>query len=149
MEFRPTEGQVAVAKAAREFAEKEMRPAVMKHDESQEFPFEIVRKLGELGFMGMTCPDELGGAGLGDLEAATVIEELARVDPSVALTVASHNSLCTGHIMLFGNDAQKKKYVPDLASGRKLGAWGLTEPGSGSDSGGMRTTARPEGTAGS
>jgi alkylation response protein AidB-like acyl-CoA dehydrogenase len=145
MEFRPTEGQVAVAKAAREFAEKEMRPAVMKHDESQEFPFEIVRKLGELGFMGMTWPEELGGAGLGDLEAATVIEELARVDPSVALTVASHNSLCTGHIMLFGNDAQKKKYVPDLASGRKLGAWGLTEPGSGSDSGGMRTTARPEG----
>ena len=145
MEFRPTEGQVAVAKAAREFAEKEMRPAVMKHDESQEFPFEIVRKLGELGFMGMTWPEELGGAGLGDLEAAMVIEELARVDPSVALTVASHNSLCTGHIMLFGNDAQKEKYVPDLASGRKLGAWGLTEPGSGSDSGGMRTTARPEG----
>jgi alkylation response protein AidB-like acyl-CoA dehydrogenase len=145
MEFRPTEGQVAVAKAAREFAENEMRPVVMKHDESQEFPFEIVRKLGELGFMGMTWPEELGGAGLGDLEAAMVIEELARVDPSVALTVASHNSLCTGHIMLFGNDAQKEKYVPDLASGRKLGAWGLTEPGSGSDSGGMRTTARPEG----
>jgi hypothetical protein len=145
MEFRPTEGQVAVAKAAREFAETEMRPVVMKYDESQEFPLAIVRKLGELGFMGMTWPEELGGAGLGDLEAATVIEELARVDPSVALTVASHNSLCTGHIMLFGNDAQKKKYVPDLASGRKLGAWGLTEPGSGSDSGGMRTTARPEG----
>jgi alkylation response protein AidB-like acyl-CoA dehydrogenase len=145
MEFRPTEGQVAVAKAAREFAENEMSPVVMKHDESQEFPFEIVRKLGELGFMGMTWPEELGGAGLGDLEAAMVIEELARVDPSVALTVASHNSLCTGHIMLFGNDAQKEKYVPDLASGRKLGAWGLTEPGSGSDSGGMRTTARPEG----
>jgi len=145
MEFRPMEGQVAVAKAAREFAENEMRPVVMKHDESQEFPFEIVRKLGELGFMGMTWPEELGGAGLGDLEAAMVIEELARVDPSVALTVASHNSLCTGHIMLFGNDAQKEKYVPDLASGRKLGAWGLTEPGSGSDSGGMRTTARPEG----
>ena len=145
MEFQPTEGQVAVAKAAREFAENEMRPVVMKHDESQEFPFEIVRKLGELGFMGMTWPEELEGAGLGDLEAVAVIEELARVDPSVALTVASHNSLCTGHIMLFGNDAQKKKYVPDLASGRKLGAWGLTEPGSGSDSGGMRTTARRQG----
>ena len=116
MEFRPTEGQVAVAKAAREFAEKEMRPAVMKHDESQEFPFEIVRKLGELGFMGMTWPEELEGAGLGDLEAVAVIEELARVDPSIA-----------------------------LAAGRKLGAWGRTEPGSGSDSGGMRTTARPEG----
>ncbi len=145
MEFRPTESQVAVAKAAREFAENEMRPVVMKHDESQEFPLAIVRKLGELGFMGMTTPEELGGAALGDLEAVAVIEELARVDPSVALTVASHNSLCTGHIMLFGDGAQKKKYVPDLASGRKLGAWALTEPGSGSDSGGMRTTARREG----
>jgi alkylation response protein AidB-like acyl-CoA dehydrogenase len=145
MEFSPTEGQVAVAKAAREFAETEMRPVVMKYDESQEFPLAIVRKLGELGFMGMTWPEELGGAALSDLEAVAVIEELARVDPSVALTVASHNSLCTGHIMLFGNDGQKKKYVPDLASGRDLGAWGLTEPGSGSDSGGMRTTAKREG----
>jgi alkylation response protein AidB-like acyl-CoA dehydrogenase len=144
MEFVPTEGQVAVAKAAREFAENEMRPVVMKHDESQEFPHDIVRKLGDLGFMGMTWPEELGGAALSDMEAVAVIEELARVDPSVALTVASHNSLCTGHIMLFGNDAQKKMYVPDLAAGRKLGAWGLTEPGSGSDSGGMRTTARRE-----
>ena len=144
MEFAPTEGQVAVAKAAREFAETEMRPVVMKYDESQEFPLAIVRKLGELGFMGMTWPEELGGAALSDLEAVAVIEELARVDPSVALTVASHNSLCTGHIMLFGNDGQKKKYVPDLASGKNLGAWGLTEPGSGSDSGGMRTTARRE-----
>jgi alkylation response protein AidB-like acyl-CoA dehydrogenase len=144
MEFAPTEGQVAVAKAAREFAETEMRPVVMHYDESQEFPLAIVRKLGELGFMGMTWPEELGGAALSDLEAVAVIEELARVDPSVALTVASHNSLCTGHIMLFGNDGQKKKYVPDLASGKNLGAWGLTEPGSGSDSGGMRTTARRE-----
>jgi hypothetical protein len=145
MEFTPSEGQAAVAKAAREFAEKEMRPVVMAHDESQEFPREIVRKLGELGFMGMTWPEELGGAALSDMEAAAVIEELARVDPSVALTVASHNSLCTGHIMLFGSDAQKKKFVPGLASGRDLGAWGLTEPASGSDSGGMRTTARREG----
>ncbi|HTY60143.1 MAG TPA: acyl-CoA dehydrogenase family protein [Bacteroidota bacterium] len=145
MEFTPTEGQLAVAKAAREFAEKEMRPVVMAHDESQEFPREIVRKLAGLGFMGMTVPEELGGAGLGDCEAAAVIEELARVDPSVALTVASHNSLCTGHIMLFGSESQKKRFVPDLASGNTLGAWGLTEPGSGSDSGGMRTTARPSG----
>jgi alkylation response protein AidB-like acyl-CoA dehydrogenase len=145
MEFTPSEGQAAVAKAAREFAEKEMRPVVMAHDESQEFPHAIIRKLGDLGFMGMTWPEELGGAALGDVEAAAVIEELARVDPSVALTVASHNSLCTGHIMLFGNDAQKKKFVPGLASGRDLGAWGLTEPASGSDSGGMRTSARREG----
>jgi alkylation response protein AidB-like acyl-CoA dehydrogenase len=145
MEFTPSEGQAAVAKAAREFAEKEMRPVVMAHDESQEFPREIVTKLGELGFMGMTWPEELGGAALSDMEAAAVIEELARVDPSVALTVASHNSLCTGHIMLFGSYAQKKKFVPGLASGRDLGAWGLTEPASGSDSGGMRTTAMREG----
>ena len=145
MEFGPAENQVAVAKAAREFAENEMRPVVMAHDESQEFPFAIVGKLGELGFMGMTWPEELGGAGLGDMDAIAVIEELARVDPSVALTVASHNSLCTGHIMLFGSAEQKRKYVPDLASGKSLGAWGLTEPGSGSDSGGMKTTARHEG----
>jgi alkylation response protein AidB-like acyl-CoA dehydrogenase len=145
MEFMLTEGQSAVAKVAREFAEKEMRPVVMAHDESQEFPTAIVGKLGELGFMGMTLPEELGGSALGDLEAAAVIEELARVDPSVALTVASHNSLCTGHIMLFGSETQKKRFVPDLASGATLGAWGLTEPGSGSDSGGMKTTARLEG----
>ena len=147
MEFTPTEGQAAVAKAAREFAEKEMRPVVMAYDESQEFPLPVVRKLGDLGFMGMTWPAELGGAGLTDIEAAVVIEELARVDPSVALTVASHNSLCTGHIMLFGSPEQKKKFVPGLASGKSLGAWGLTEPGSGSDSGGMRTNARRQGSA--
>jgi len=145
MDFTPSESQSAVAKAARDFAEKEMRPVVMEHDESQEFPREVVRKLGELGFMGMTWPEALGGAGLGDLEAVAVIEEIARVDPSVALTVASHNSLCTGHIMLFGSEEQKKKFVPGLASGNVLGAWGLTEPGSGSDSGGMRTTARRDG----
>ncbi|HMK38601.1 MAG TPA: acyl-CoA dehydrogenase family protein, partial [Bacteroidota bacterium] len=143
MNFAATESQKAVAKAARDFAEKEIRPVVMKHDETGEFPLSIIGKLGALGFMGMTWPADLGGAALGDVEAAAVIEELARVDPSVALTVASHNSLCTGHIMLFGNAEQKKKFVPGLASGRDLGAWGLTEPGSGSDSGGMRTTARP------
>jgi alkylation response protein AidB-like acyl-CoA dehydrogenase len=95
--------------------------------------------------MGISWPEELGGAGLSELDAVVIIEELARVDPSVALIVASHNSLCTGHIMLFGTEEQKKRYVPDLASGRALGAWGLTEPGSGSDSGAMRTTARREG----
>jgi alkylation response protein AidB-like acyl-CoA dehydrogenase len=136
-----SESEVAVQRAAREFADQEIRPVVMKYDESGEFPHDLVKKLGALGFMGMTWPEDLGGAGLSDVEAAVVIEELARVDPSVALTVASHNSLCTGHIMLHGSDAQKRKYVPDLASGRALGAWGLTEPDSGSDSGGMRTTA--------
>ena len=144
-DFELSESQMAVEELARNFAEKEMRPVVMKYDESQEFPFEIVQKLGELGFMGITWPEELGGAGLSDLEATIIIEEIAKVDPSVALTVASHNSLCTGHIMLFASDDQKKKYVPDLASGRKLGAWGLTEPGSGSDSGGMQTVAERNG----
>jgi alkylation response protein AidB-like acyl-CoA dehydrogenase len=117
----------------------------MKYDESQEFPHEIVQKAAALGFMGMKWPEELGGAGLTELEAIVIIEEIAKVDPSIALTIASHNSLCTGHIMLFANDALKKKYVPDLATGRKLGAWGLTEPGSGSDSGGMRTIATRDG----
>jgi hypothetical protein len=145
MEFRMTESQAAVQRMARDFAEKEMRPVVMTHDESQEFPAEVVRKLSDLGFMGMTWPAEYGGAGLSDLESIIVIEELAKVDPSVALTVASHNSLCTGHIMMHGNDAQKRKYVPDLASGRKLGAWALTESGSGSDSGGMKTSAARQG----
>jgi alkylation response protein AidB-like acyl-CoA dehydrogenase len=145
MDFGMTDHQRAVQQAAREFAEKEMRPLVMQYDESQEFPFPLVASLSALGFMGMTWPEELGGSGLSDLEAILVIEELAKVDPSVALTVASHNSLCTGHIMAFGSDEQKKKYVPGLASGKALGAWGLTEPGSGSDSGGMKTVARPDG----
>lgn len=145
VDFTLNENQKAVQELARKFAESEMRSVVMKYDESQEFPHEIVRKLGELGFMGMTWPEELGGAGLTDLDAAVIIEELAKVDPSVALTVASHNSLCTGHLMLHASESQKRKYVPDLASGRKLGAWGLTEPGSGSDSGGMRTVATRDG----
>lgn len=143
--FGLSESQRAVQQMARDFAEKEMRPVVMQYDESQEFPFPIVEKLGALGFLGITWPEELGGAGLTEMEAVVIIEELARVDPSVALTVASHNSLCTGHIMAFGDDAQRHAYVPPLASGKKLGAWGLTEPGSGSDSGGMRTVARRDG----
>lgn len=141
MEFELTEGMRAVQEAARAVAEKEIRPVVMKYDESQEFPYPIIAVLSGLGFMGMTWPEDLGGAGLTDLEATVIIEELARVDPSVALTVASHNSLCSGHIMLFGNEEQRRRYIPDLATGRKLGAWALTEPGSGSDSGGMQTIA--------
>ena len=144
-DFELTESQQAVRELTRGFAENEMRPLVTKYDESQDFPFEIVEKLAGLGFMGMTWPEELGGAALDDISAAIVVEELARVDPSVALTVASHNSLCTGHIMLFGNEEQKRRYVPGLASGKVLGAWGLTEPGSGSDSGGMKTTADQDG----
>lgn len=145
LDFELSDSEKAVRDLARSFAENEMRPTVMKYDESQEFPFDVVRKLSDLGFMGITWPEELGGAALSDLDATIIIEELARIDPSVALTVASHNSLCTGHIMLFATDEQKKKYVPDLATGRKLGAWGLTEPGSGSDSGGMKTIATRDG----
>ncbi len=145
MEFELTEGQKAVQELARSFAEKELRPVALQHDETQEFPREILVKLGELGFMGMTWPEELGGANLSEMEAVVIVEELAKVDPSVALIVGSHNSLCTGHIMFFGNEEQKRRYIPDLASGRALGAWGLTEPGSGSDSGAMKTTARREG----
>ena len=145
LDFELSDSQKAIQELARNFAEKEMRPTVMKYDESQEFPFDIVHKLADLGFMGITWPEELGGAGLSELDATIIIEELAKVDPSVALTVASHNSLCTGHIMLHASKAQKNKFVPDLASGRKLGAWGLTEPGSGSDSGGMKTTATRDG----
>ncbi len=145
MSFNLTESQKAVQELARKFAEEEMRPHVLKYDESQEFPHDIVKKAADLGFMGMTWPEELGGAGLSEMEAIVIIEEIAKVDPSIALTVASHNSLCTGHIMKFANDEQKKRYVPDLASGRTLGAWGLTEPGSGSDSGGMKTIAVRDG----
>jgi len=145
MEFDLTDGQKAVQELARSFAEKELRPVAMQNDESQEFPREIVAKLADLGFMGITWPEGLGGADLSDLEAVVIVEELARVDPSVALIVASHNSLCTGHIMLFGDEEQKKRFVPDLASGCSLGAWALTEPGSGSDSGAMKTTARRDG----
>lgn len=140
-----TERQQAVQDLARAFAEKELRPVVAHFDETQEFPSALVARLGELGFMGITWPEDLGGAGLSPMEAVVIIEELARVDPSIALTVASHNSLCTGHIMMFGNEEQRRKYVPSLASGRALGAWGLTEPGSGSDAGGMKTTAVRDG----
>jgi alkylation response protein AidB-like acyl-CoA dehydrogenase len=145
IDFSFTEQQLALRDLTRSFAENELRPAVMRYDETQEFPHDIVGKLGVLGFMGMTWPSDLGGAGLTDLEAIIIIEELARVDPSVALTVASHNSLCSGHIMLHGSDEQRQRYIPDLASGRKLGAWGLTEPASGSDAGGMKTTAARDG----
>ncbi len=143
--FAPTEQMTMVQQMARDFAEKEIRPHVMKYDESQEFPKEIFTKMAELGFLGITFPEEYGGAGLSALEAAVIIEEIARVDPSTALGVAAHNGLCTNHIFSFANDELKKKYLPDLCSGKKLGGWGLTEPFSGSDAGGMRTVAVKEG----
>ncbi len=117
----------------------------MDFDESQKFPMEIMKQLGELGFLGILVPEEYGGAGLGYVEYAIIIEELSKVDPSIGLSVAAHNGLCTNHINLFGNDAQKKKYLPDLASGKKIGAWGLTESFSGSDAAGLKSIAIKDG----
>ncbi|NCS89467.1 MAG: acyl-CoA dehydrogenase [Ignavibacteria bacterium CG2_30_36_16] len=140
-----TDNQIMIRDTIRDFAEKQIRPVIMEYDEAQKFPMELMQKLGELGFLGMLVKEEYGGAGLGYIEFAITIEELARVDPSVALSVAAHNGLCTNHINRFGNEAQKKKYLPDLTSGKKIGAWGLTESVSGSDAGGLLTTAVKEG----
>ncbi|MBI5216312.1 MAG: acyl-CoA dehydrogenase [Ignavibacteriae bacterium] len=144
-EYEFTESMKMVRDLAREYAEKEIKPVVMKYDESQDFPFDIMKKLGEMGFLGVIFPEEYGGAGFGYLEYVTVIEEISKVDPSVGLGVAAHNSLCTNHIFTFGNEAQKKKYLPLLTTGTIMGAWALTEPTSGSDSGGMLTTAVRDG----
>lgn len=144
-EFELTENQKMVQQVARDFAQNEIKPVVMKYDESQEFPHDIIQKLGELGFMGVIFPQEYGGAGLGYLEYVTIIEEISKIDPSIGLSIAAHNSLCSNHIYTFGNEEQKRKYLPDLAAGKKIGAWALTEPVSGSDAGGMQTTAALQG----
>jgi alkylation response protein AidB-like acyl-CoA dehydrogenase len=141
MMFGLTEEQEALRKEVRGFAAKEILPHVMEWDEKSEFPHAVVKKMAGLGLMGVIFPEELGGAGLGYVEYVLAIEELSRVDGSVGIIVASHNSLCTNHVMLAGNDEQRKRWIPKLASGEWLGSWGLTEPGSGSDAGGMRTTA--------
>jgi alkylation response protein AidB-like acyl-CoA dehydrogenase len=145
MTFDETEAEKILRKTVRDFAEKEVRPHARKWDEEERFPSELVPKLAELGLLGLRVPEEYGGSGMTQQENTIVIEELARVDGSLALTVASHNGLCTGHILLAGNPAQKQKYLPQLASGRALGAWGLTEPGSGSDAAGMKTRAVKKG----
>lgn len=147
MSYDPSlsEEQSAIREMARDFAENEIRPIVSEADESQEFPTDVFRKMGDLGFLGVMVPEEYGGAGLGSREFSLVVEEVARVDPSVALGVAAHNGLASGHILGFGSDELKSRYLPPLASGETMGAWGLTEPGSGSDAGGMATTARMEG----
>jgi alkylation response protein AidB-like acyl-CoA dehydrogenase len=141
LDFSFTAEQRAVREAAREFALKEIDPIVEEIDEAQEFPREAFRKAGELGFLGVIFPEEMGGAGLGYVDYVLVISELARVDPSVALSVAAHNSLCTNHIFKFGSDEQRRRWVPPLARGEKIGAWSLTEPGAGSDAAGTRTRA--------
>lgn len=145
MSFAPTESMMLVRQMARDFAEKEIRPTLMKYDESQEFPRDIFNKMGELGFLGAIFPEEYGGAGMSALDFTVIVEEIARVDPSTALGVSAHNGLCTNHIFTFADDGLKSKYLPDLCSGKKLGGWGLTEAFSGSDAGGMRTVAVKEG----
>src|ERR1700733_3263517 len=138
--FGLTEEQEQLRKEVRAFAEREVAPHVSEWDEKSEFPHAVVKKLGAMGLMGVIFPEELGGAGMGYVEYVLAVEGLSRVDGSVGIIGGSHNSLCTNHIFLAGNDAQKKKYVSKLASGEWLGAWGLTEPGSGSDAGGVGTT---------
>jgi len=134
-----------VAESAKSFAEKFIKPNVMDWDESQYFPRDLFKRAGEFGFMGILVPESLGGSGLGYHEYVSVIEEISKVDPSIGLSVAAHNSLCTNHILLFGTDDQKKKWIPNLASGDHLGAWGLTENNSGSDASGMSSTAVKDG----
>src|SRR5437868_4475767 len=143
MHFELTEEQVQMKMSVREFAEAEIAPHVMEWDEAQHFPVELLPKLGELGLLGILFPEEYGGAGMGYVEYATIIEELGRVCGSVGLTVAAHNSLCSNHIYTFGNEAQKQKYLVPLARGESFGAWGLTESQAGSDASGTRTTAVP------
>jgi alkylation response protein AidB-like acyl-CoA dehydrogenase len=139
--FALTDEQEQLRKEIRDFAAREIAPNVMRWDEASEFPLEVVQKLGEMGLMGVIFPVELGGSGLGYVDYALAVEELSAVDGSIGIIVASHNSLCSNHIFVAGNDEQKRKYIPKLASGKWLGAWGLTEPGSGSDAGSARTTA--------
>ena len=141
MHFELTEEQQQVKFSVREFAESEIAPHVMEWDESQHFPIELKPKLAELGLLGVIFPEEYGGAGMGYVEYATIIEELSRVDGSVGISVAAHNSLCSNHIYKYGSEEQRKKYLVPLASGEHLGAWGLTEPSAGSDASGTKSTA--------
>ncbi|MDP4953233.1 MAG: acyl-CoA dehydrogenase [Flavobacteriales bacterium] len=145
MNFEHNENEQMIAQMVRDFAEKEIRPTFMDWDESPHFPKSLFNKMGELGLMGVLVPEEYGGAGLGYNEYITVISEIAQVCGSIGLSVAAHNSLCTGHIMSFGNEAQKKKYLPKLASGQWIGAWGLTEANTGSDAMRMKCVAKKEG----
>lgn len=139
------ENQSFIKDTIREFTLNRIKPFVMEWDETQTFPINMMHQLGELGFLGILVPEKYSGAGLGYTEYSIVVEEIARIDPSVALSVAAHNGLCTNHINLFASESQKEKYLHDLATGRKIGAWGLTEPASGTDAGGMQTTAEKNG----
>src|SRR6187455_2512160 len=145
MDFQTSEITQHAAQTARDFAQQFIKPHVMEWDESQEFPVQCFKELGKLGMMGVLVPEKYGGAGLGYFEYKVVIEEIAKVCGSIGLSVAAHNSLCTGHILSFGNEEQKKKYLPTLASAEWIGAWGLTEPGTGSDAGNMKCNAVKDG----
>jgi len=145
MDFNLDPNNSLVAESAKSFANKFIKPNVMEWDESQYFPKHLFKQAGEFGFMGILVPESLGGSGLGYHEYVSIIEEISKVDPSIGLSVAAHNSLCTNHILLFGTDLQKKKWIPKLASGDHLGAWGLTENNSGSDASGMSSTAVKDG----
>jgi alkylation response protein AidB-like acyl-CoA dehydrogenase len=145
MDFRLTDEQKQIAEMVRDFAEQEIRRHVMEWDEAQHFPIEVMKKLGELGMLGIIFPEEYGGAGLSYIDYVNVLEELAAVESGIALAVAAHNSLCTGHIYVAGSEEQKKKYLPKLTSGEWIGCWALTEPGSGSDAAAMTTIARRDG----
>ncbi len=145
MDFKNSELTEQVAQTARDFAQQYIKPHLMEWDESQEFPIHIFKELGKLGIMGVLVPQEYGGTGLGYPEYSAIIQEIAKVCGSIGLSVAAHNSLCTGHILSFANEEQKKEYLPKLASGEYLGAWGLTEPSTGSDAGNMKCTAQKEG----
>jgi alkylation response protein AidB-like acyl-CoA dehydrogenase len=145
MDFRVSEITEQVQQTAREFARQYIKPHVMEWDESQEFPVEVFREMGKLGLMGVLVPEQYGGAGLGYIEYKTVIEEISKVCGSIGLSVAAHNSLCSGHILAFGNEEQKMKYLSKLATAEWIGAWGLTEANTGSDAGNMKCTAVKEG----
>lgn len=145
MDFRNSELTEQVAQTAKDFALQHIKPHLMEWDESQEFPLHIFKELGKLGIMGVLVPQEYGGTGLGYLEYSAIIQEISKVCGSIGLSVAAHNSLCTGHILAFANEKQKKMYLPKLATGEYLGAWGLTEPNTGSDAGNMQCTAVKDG----
>jgi len=145
IDFDVTENQKMIAQMIKDFGEREIKPYMMEWDENQEFPVPLFRKLGELGLMGVLVPHEYGGSGFGYLEYVTAISELAKIDGSIGLSMAAHNSLCTGHILQFANEEQKQKYLPKLATAEWIGAWGLTEPNTGSDAGNMRTVAVKDG----
>src|ERR1700734_1115824 len=145
MDFRLTEEQELLRRTVRDFAETEIRPHVREWDREQHFPTELIPALASLGLMGIQFPEEYGGAGMSAIDYCLCIEELARVDPAVALSVAAHNGLCAAHIFMFGTEAQKRQYLVPLARGEKIGAWALTESSSGSDAAGMRTSAAQAG----